>query len=630
MNIEELINPAWKKARKQRCIQLFKDLKCIKREFLNADADDDNFQLEMSMLDEDKMMTRMLDCAAALGILQQERVATEETMATETQTAKNKVFQTAINIFLDNELAHDGANKPRPSNAVDQLSRAFPDETKLTDGRNWLPLHWAAVVASEEGNEERISDAEVKVIYTSDPMVMQQYHLAGTATGNMGYTPAHLLCMQGIASHGMSLIRYFSICNSRAFTMSASYPGRDNRYSFSALHAACFFGEPTEALIKLLVQLDRSQTEKMFYEHGLTPIGLLCANRTCSDRLIGCLLEVNSSAEALGIGIVACVVSPERSNVLEWVEMMLKANPEATKHRSPSGKNLLHFATSWEARYTNIPFQLCIDIMQQIVAIHKDAVREVCPLGWLPVHYAASYSTVEVMEFLLSLYPESASVLTTSGSENLLCLAISDIESSTSVMEAKVRFLCTRYPAMMLQRDGRGFAPLCSAFSCPNNMKIAPVVQVLCEAGGQELVKMPIAHPTDTDWLLNGLLPLHCLVLRIDFLVDSLLSKEADCFRLLLRLYPEAAGIEGGVGVDHKKTPYQRAVDKNLPPYYLRLLLRAAPDLNPAELHRLNYAERRMAMFLAFRAVTTQVKPTIMARLLGVNRDLVKYVVSFL
>ena len=35
--------------------------------------------------------------------------------------------------------------------------------------------------------------------------------------------------------------------------------------------------------------------------------------------------------------------------------------------------------------------------------------------------------------------------------------------------------------------------------------------------------------------------------------------------------------------------PYQLAVDKKLPPYYLRLLLRAAPDLNPTELHRLNY-----------------------------------------
>ena len=99
---------------------------------------------------------------------------------------------------------------------------------------------------------------------------------------------------------------------------------------------------------------------------------------------------------------------------------------------------------------------------------------------------------------------------------------------------------------------------------------------------------------------------------------------------MLLRSYPDAAGIEGGIGAGYKKTPYQLAVDNNLPPYYLRLLLRAAPNLNPAELHRLNYAERRMAMFLAFRARTSNIDPPLLARLRFAKMDLVKHVMSFL
>ena len=111
---------------------------------------------------------------------------------------------------------------------------------------------------------------------------------------------------------------------------------------------------------------------------------------------------------------------------------------------------------------------------------------------------------------------------------------------------------------------------------------------------------------------------------------------------MFLRWHPEAAGIEGGVDVavvededndedvNGRKTPYQLAIDGNLPPYYLRLLLRAAPDLNPAELHRLNYAERRMAMFLAFKAVTSQKKPVVLKRLCFENKDLVKHVMSYL
>ena len=86
----------------------------------------------------------------------------------------------------------------------------------------------------------------------------------------------------------------------------------------------------------------------------------------------------------------------------------------------------------------------------------------------------------------------------------------------------------------------------------------------------------------------------------------------------------------GGVVAVNRKTPYQLAIDKNLPPYYLRLLLRAAPNLNPAELHRLNYAERRMAMFLAFKAVSRNVDPLLMARLRFEKKDLVKHVISFL
>ena len=271
-------------------------------------------------------------------------------------------------------------------------------------------------------------------------------------------------------------------------------------------------------------------------------------------------------------------------------------------------------------------FQLRIDLMQRIVAIHKDAVQEVDSNGWLPVHDAVRYCTVEVMEFLLGLYPESASMVTTDGAHNLLRLAVADNENTTSVMEAKVKFLCSRYPAMMLQRDGEGYIPMHIAIW----RKKIPAVQILCEMGGQEQVKTPIIHPTNANFCYNDWLPLHFLInWNNDSLRDSFLSEFADCFRMFLCWYPEAAGVEGGIGAD-KKTPYQLAVDKDLPPYYLRLLLRAAPNLNPAELHRLNYVERRMAMFLAFKAVPSQPEPLLIARLRFAKKDLVKHVISFL
>lgn len=47
--------------------------------------------------------------------------------------------------------------------------------------------------------------------------------------------------------------------------------------------------------------------------------------------------------------------------------------------------------------------------------------------------------------------------------------------------------------------------------------------------------------------------------------------------------------------------PYNLAVSLNLCPYVHRFRVDSA--INPTELHRLNFSERRLAMFLAFTAV---------------------------
>jgi hypothetical protein len=183
---------------------------------------------------------------------------------------------------------------------------------------------------------------------------------------------------------------------------------------------------------------------------------------------------------------------------------------------------------------------------------------------------------------------------------------------------------------MIQQRCSHGELPVHRAASS-DGFKAA---KALYEAGGIEQFKTPIAHPTIAAYAWNGCLPLHRFIENNSWSLRSASNfqlEDADMFRWLLRLYPEAAGIEGGFGARCEKTPYQRAVVWQLPDYYLRLLLRAAPTLNPAELHRLNYAERRMAMFLAFKATTARLqKPFLLARLRGVNKDLVRCVVSFL
>ena len=201
---------------------------------------------------------------------------------------------------------------------------------------------------------------------------------------------------------------------------------------------------------------------------------------------------------------------------------------------------------------------------------------------------------------------------------------------------AKVRLICSLYPAMMLQRDSEGRTPLHGACRSSD----AEVVLALCEAGGCEAASAPVVHPTREYHLMNDRLPLHNFVFeQWDKLKKApLLSPWVDAFRLLLRLYPEAAGVIAKIPVPHHytqngivgfgTTPYGMAVDKGLPAHYRRLLLRAAPDEGPAKLRRLNWSARRMAMFVAFAAQAR--KPLLLARLRYENKDLVKHVVSFL
>ena len=179
---------------------------------------------------------------------------------------------------------------------------------------------------------------------------------------------------------------------------------------------------------------------------------------------------------------------------------------------------------------------------------------------------------------------------------------------------------------MIQQRNSCGKTPLHVSLG-RSTYDLTPA-KILLEIGGHEILRTPVIHPTATNYSYNGWLPLHCF-LASTIRSFSPISKKADFLRLLLRCYPEAAGISPGRH-GYRDAPYQMAVDNDFEPYLLRLLLRAAPNVHPSELHRLNWAERRMAMFLAFRAAASDPTPLFLARLRFENKDLVKHVVSFL
>jgi hypothetical protein len=128
----------------------------------------------------------------------------------------------------------------------------------------------------------------------------------------------------------------------------------------------------------------------------------------------------------------------------------------------------------------------------------------------------------------------------------------------------------------------------------------------------------------DDDHNNNVMLPLHMLLKYKTF--TSNVSVEADYFSYLLNLYPAAASIKDRKG----RSLYNWAARKDMDVRVIRLLLNADRAMEPERRHNLNYAARRDAMFLSFRALSSNHQPSIWIKLRVKELDLLKHVISCL
>jgi ankyrin repeat protein len=224
--------------------------------------------------------------------------------------------------------------------------------------------------------------------------------------------------------------------------------------------------------------------------------------------------------------------------------------------------------------------------LQQLIAAYPEGLQCGDNDGFLPAHCAAQVGTLGMLTTVLDAYPEAASSNVAICGTPLHQVSFQPEEETPDF----VRYLYERYPAAIkTPRHGDGWYPLHCA----------------TESGSNEVLKLVHTLYPDsisiatTDGHKN--LPLHILFAEGHF--ESPLSADADMLRYLLRHYPAAATIPAGPR-DENMNPYQLAVKYEYPDFVRRLLLRAAPELDPDELHRLNYEERRIALFLVHCAIS--------------------------
>jgi ankyrin repeat protein len=224
--------------------------------------------------------------------------------------------------------------------------------------------------------------------------------------------------------------------------------------------------------------------------------------------------------------------------------------------------------------------------LQQLIAAFPEGLQCSDNRGCLPIHWAALFGSLEMLTTVLDAYPEAASSNVASFGTPLHQAARCLNAAGPTI----VRYLYERYPsAIKTPSSGDGWYPLHYTAHRGSYEVLSLVHSLYPDA---------ISIATTDD---DRSLPLHILMTEREF--ESPLSAEADMLRYLLRHYPAAVAIPAGPDDDDMNV-YQLAVENARPDFVRRLLLRAAPELDPDELHRLNYAERRMALFLAHCAIT--------------------------
>jgi ankyrin repeat protein len=679
---------------KTQCIQLFQELGCCSDELTERfpkGLDHNNYTASVDAavpkLRQDKMMAHILDCLEALRVIhvENQRIVNEKQNESPSPIGKGKQGMKVFAAVLS-RMGQLLVNQEAPTAAMAELLCSFPDKSKMKDERTWLPLHWAIVVNGSNGTtnnyssssssssscgsnstnsscELTISDADVKAMYCADPEAFGRFHHTDAYPDSTPLTPAHLLCIQeraqGAAASRLPLIRWFACHNTDAFVWRTTpSPGFEVSLSHSALHAACRYGQPTVELLQFLLQLDSTHTKEGSYIHDSdeeTPLGLLCRyqfSRTSPSQfndLVGCLLGVDSSAAVVFCGVVGLikglVKGSDGGRFLDTARLLLQANAAAAEQHDADSKNLLHWIAISNAKLQSA---VAVAFIRLVHAHHKECVREVSQAQYgkyLPVHYAAQESTADVVECLLDLYPESASMLVQYKDSNLLHLAVQHKDGypycAPAVVEAKVRYLTARYPTLLMQRDANGYTPLhcaCAFDAYVNDGREScafsyAVVRLLCEALGRELVEMKVQSPpgVDVDRVYDGWSALCIFVSNGYVEMGSPVSEAADCFRLLLRACPEVPDF---IDICNRVIFSWYEVNETTDSYFARLVLGAAAPVTDPKFQGycqyLNWKARKMAMFLAYKAHTANVEPTVFARLRFEDQTLLRHVVSFL
>jgi hypothetical protein len=255
--------------------------------------------------------------------------------------------------------------------------------------------------------------------------------------------------------------------------------------------------------------------------------------------------------------------------------------------------------------------------------------------GLLPCHIAARSSCFCVLRFVTDLVIHYATTaVLTPPKVALLAVMFAGRKlgqcnaDSGDVSEGEMlRYICSLDASCLSTAVEEGLLPL----------------HVACRQGNLAVIRSLVtAYPQATKVVTeDGRLPLHYWMLRWATLRSHrTITGFEDILRLLLRCNPSAAGVPIDLNAHPSsrliagikpRTTYDLCESLRLPYSVRRLLLLAAPTIDPSELCRLNYEARSGALFLAFSAQSQSDDPLVrVLQRLRSHRDILRLTIAFI
>jgi hypothetical protein len=546
------------------------------------------------------------------------------------ELAKSKVFTAAISMISEDSFDID-------ETVVKTILPNFLNENRICDKQSWLPQQFTIALAVRN----RIDHNDLRIMLTVDPLAIDRLNKK-----------------EGDVDEIKDKDEDNQKADLLVYTPNLSYPKASvlrDHYGRCALHLVAQYSENFE-LFQDILQMDQNMINmltilnyKPFGNHS--PLGLLCSRLhfPTFDKMLLSLIKVDSTVKIIADGMVGCLRSYEKkiSRVYRPREMLQKGLQVVTGDRDERSLILIRTLLSANpavVEYDNsqifhmvcshLKGELCTSVLSLFLKEDSNAVKTFRN-GDLPIHVAAFNSTSDVVTLLHNAYPESISLLD-SNQRSLLHAAVTnqtlDVNRDIVDVIAMVRYLYGQFPPLIHLKDYRGETPLHNAICIGEGFSFE-CVKTLCDLDATVVRDKCTFQPLRIRGTLHignsGRLPLHCLFERRDQILE--ISDRGDCFRLLLRLYPAAAGIEDV----NSESPYDMAMsndDGRLPfsTYFIRLLLAADPTIDPVRRHDLNFEARRQGMFLAFKALSSDIEPTIWAKIRLKGRDFLEHVISYL